>query len=200
MSSAPNSQRFKYSSSAVWTPANLLTLFRLCATFPFLVWMYYEESGWLLWAAFTILALSDVVDGIIARRIGTTTFGAFFDPMADKVLAIGGFVVLATGSYYSWIPILIMAFREVAVSMARSVLSRYQISLPARPLGKAKTFVQLSAVGAPLFPPLDQFQTFNQGVLWVACALSVISGIDLFVNAQREVQEKNIHIGDPFPE
>lgn len=200
MNTTPSAHRFKYSSSAVWTPANLLTLFRLLATFPFLAWMYYEKSGWLLWIAFFILAMSDVADGIIARRVGTTTFGAFFDPLADKVLAIGGFVILASSSYYSWVPIIIMAFREVAVSLARSVLSRYQISLPARPLGKAKTFVQLCAVGFPLFPPLDQFHGFNIAVLWTACALSVISGIDLFVHAQREVQEKNIHIGDPFPQ
>ena len=191
--------RFRYSSTAVMTPANVLTLVRLVASVPFLVWMYYEQSGWLVWTAFFILSMSDVVDGVIARRIGPTTFGAFFDPFADKVLAIGAFVVYGIRGDYIWIPIIIMAIREVAVSGARSVLSRYRISLPARSLGKAKTFLQLCAVGAPMFPPLHNLHTFHLGILWAACALSVISGIDLFLHAQREVQEKNIHLGDPFP-
>lgn len=193
------SPRYRYSSSALMTPANILTIVRLVASIPFLIWLYYDQSGWLIWLAFFILSISDVVDGIIARRNGPTTFGAFFDPLADKVLAIGSFFVFGMQGIYMWLPILIMAFREVAVSLARSVLSKYKISLPARKLGKAKTFAQLCAVGFPMFPPFVNFNTFNDTVLWVACALSVLSGIDLLVHAQREVHDKNIHLGDPFP-
>lgn len=190
---------FRYSSSAVLTPANILTIIRLVVSVPFLIWLYYEQSGWLVWSAFFVLSMSDVVDGIIARRNGPTSFGAFFDPLADKVLAIGAFIVFGLLDVLIWLPIIIMASREIAVSGARSVLSRYKISLPARKLGKLKTFLQLSAVGVPMLPPLVDFHTFHLWLLWSACALSVISGIDLFVNAQREVQAKDIHIGDPFP-
>jgi CDP-diacylglycerol--glycerol-3-phosphate 3-phosphatidyltransferase len=196
---APLNTRFKYASTAIWTPANLLTLARLIVSVPFLFWMYYEQSGWLLWSAFFILSTSDIVDGYIARRVGPTTFGAFFDPLADKVLAMGAFFVLGWRNYYAWLPIAIMAAREVAVSIARSILSKYRISLPARKLGKAKTFAQLCAIGFTLWPPVDQYHTFHNNVLWLAVVLSVVSGIDLFVHAQREVQEKNIHLGDPFP-
>lgn len=198
--SAPDSQipKFRYSTSAVLTPANFLTILRLFVSVPFLFWLYENPSGWFVWGAFCILALSDIVDGIIARKNGPTTFGAFFDPLADKVLAIGGFLVFALLGYYLWIPLAIMAFREIAVSLARSVLSRYKISLPARKLGKAKTFVQLSAVGLPMIPPMYEFRTFNLGILWFACALSIISGIDLLLHAQREVHDKNIHLGDPI--
>lgn len=192
-------RQYKYSSSAVLTPANVLTFMRLIVSIPLLVWMYYEHSGWLVWLAFTVVAMSDVVDGALARRIGVTTSGAFLDPLADKVLAMGAFVVYGMRGYYLWIPIIIMLVREVAVSLARSVLSRYKISLPARKLGKAKTFAQLCAVGFPLFPPIEQFHDFHNVILWLACVLSVVSGIDLFVHAQREVQERDIHIGDPFP-
>ena len=191
--------KFRSSTSAVLTPANFLTILRLFVSVPFLFWLYENPSGWFVWGAFCILALSDIVDGIIARKNGPTTFGAFFDPLADKVLAIGGFLVFALLGYYLWIPLAIMAFREIAVSLARSVLSRYKISLPARKLGKAKTFVQLSAVGLPMIPPMYEFRTFNLGILWFACALSIISGIDFLLHAQREVHDKNIHLGDPFP-
>lgn len=186
-------------SATVFNPANALSIARLVASVPLLVWMYYQHSGWLIWAVFFTISMSDLIDGYIARRIGPTAFGAFFDPLADKVLAIGGFAVYGLRNYYLWAPILIMAFREVAVSVARSILARYKISLPARKLGKMKTFTQLCAVGFPLFPPIESLHTMHNIVLWCACALSVISGIDLFVNAQREVQDKNIHIGDPFP-
>ena len=191
--------KMRYSPSAVLTPANLLTILRLVVSIPFLLWLYNNPSGWVVWGAFALLAASDIVDGIIARKNGPTTFGAFFDPLADKVLAIGGFLVFALLGYYPWIPLIIMAFREIAVSLARFVLAKYKISLPARKLGKIKTFVQLSAVGLPMLPPFYEFRTFNIGVLWFACALSIISGIDLLLHAQREVHDKNIHLGDPFP-
>lgn len=185
---------FKYSPSDKMTPANMLTLVRLALSFPFLVWMYSQESGWLLWSAFALLALSDVIDGIWARRAGPTTSGAFLDPLADKILAMGGFIVLGLNGYYIWLPIIIMAAREISVSIARSVLARYKISLPARKLGKAKTLVQLLAVGFPIWPPLAEYNGFNEAFLWFAAALSVISGIDLFVNAKREVQEKQTEL------
>lgn len=194
-----STKKYRYKSSDFKTPANFLTLFRLVASIPFLFWMYKVEHGWIIWSVYFILCLSDYVDGIIARRAGPTTSGAFLDPLADKVLAIGGFLVLGLKGYYSWIPIIIMAIREVSVSAARSILARYRISLPARKLGKAKTLIQLIAVGLPIWPPLADYKGFNDAFLWFACALSVISGIDLFIHAQKEVQDKNIHIGDPFP-
>ncbi|MFN8015611.1 MAG: CDP-diacylglycerol--glycerol-3-phosphate 3-phosphatidyltransferase [Acidimicrobiia bacterium] len=186
--------QFKYSKSALVTPANILTVSRLVVSIPFLIWLYFENSGWLIWFVFFLLSISDLVDGVIARKNGPTTFGAFFDPLADKVLAIGGFVVYGLRGYYIWLPIIIMAFREVLVSVSRSVLSKYKISLPARSLGKVKTFLQLCAVGFPMFPPIEDFKTFHNYTLWAACILSVVSGIDLLVHAQKEVQEKNIHI------
>ena len=126
--SAPDSQipKFRYSTSAVLTPANFLTILRLFVSVPFLFWLYENPSGWFVWGAFCILALSDIVDGIIARKNGPTTFGAFFDPLADKVLAIGGFLVFALLGYYLWIPLAIMAFREIAVSLARSDVEKYK--------------------------------------------------------------------------
>lgn len=161
--------------------------------------MYYSDASWILWAAFFLVSASDYIDGVIARKAGPTTFGAFFDPLADKVLALGGFIVFGMKGYYPWLPIVIMGLREIGVSGARSILAKYKISLPARKLGKAKTFIQLLAVGFPIFPPTADLRTFNICILWIACLLSVVSGIDLFLNAQKEVQEKNIHIGDPFP-
>jgi CDP-diacylglycerol--glycerol-3-phosphate 3-phosphatidyltransferase len=185
--------RFKYSSSAILTPANVLTVARLLLSIPFLFWLYYQETGWWLFVSFQILALSDIVDGNIARKNGPTTSGAFLDPLADKVLAIGCFVVLGFRDYYSWIPIFIMGGRELSVSVARTILAKYKISLPARKLGKAKTLMQMLAIGLVIFPPVDDLKNLHSFLLWAACALSIVSGIDLFINAQRAVEEnKNL--------
>lgn len=183
--------RFKYSSTAIVTPANVLTFARLLLSLPFLFWLYKDQSGWLLWLAFFILSTSDIVDGHIARKNGPTTSGAFLDPLADKILALGCFLVLGFRGYYAWLPIIIMGVREVSVSVARSLLSKAKISLPARKLGKLKTLVQLLAVGLVMFPPSEDLAGLHSTLLWAATILSVVSGIDLFVNASRAVEESN---------
>jgi CDP-diacylglycerol--glycerol-3-phosphate 3-phosphatidyltransferase len=185
--------RFKYSSSAILTPANVLTFARLVLSIPFLFWLYYQETGWALFIVFQILAWSDYIDGIFARKNGPTTSGAFFDPLADKILTIGCFVVLGFRDYYSWLPILIMGGREFSVSVARTILSKYKISLPARKLGKAKTLMQMLAIGLVIFPPVDHLKDMHNVFLWSACVLSVISGVDLFINAQKAVEENKCH-------
>ena len=132
--------------------------------------MFEQQTGWLLFASFFILSASDYIDGIIARKNGPTTSGAFLDPLADKILAIGAFFVLAMGGFYIWLPIIIMAVREIV-----------------------KTLIQMLAVGLVIFPPLKDFDQFHGIMLWVACVLSVISGIDLFINAQKAVEENKSH-------
>ncbi|MSZ15357.1 MAG: CDP-diacylglycerol--glycerol-3-phosphate 3-phosphatidyltransferase, partial [Actinobacteria bacterium] len=78
-----------YGPSAIATPANYVTMLRILVS-PLLFAMISDNpSGWLVWALWTALALTDGVDGWIARRHGTTRSGAFLDPLADKVLVLG---------------------------------------------------------------------------------------------------------------
>ena len=93
------------------------------------------------------LASTDFLDGWVARRQGATTSGAFLDPLADKVLVIGALAALASVDLCSWLPVVLIAARELVISLYRSALARRGVSVPARPLAKLKTAFQDVAIG-----------------------------------------------------
>ena len=69
--------------------------------------------------------------------------------------------------------------RELFVSIYRSLAAKRGISLPARQLGKWKAVLQMLAVGVYVFPPFDDYPGIKLAVVWVAVALTIISGIDI---------------------
>src|SRR3979411_2854465 len=138
-----------FGPGALATPANAVTIGRLLATPVLLVVMSSENRDlrWPVWGLWIILACTDGVDGYLARKMGTTRSGAFLDPLADKFLVLGAMGVLVAKERFWWLPVAIIAAREVAISLYRSRLGRKGLSMPARPLAKAKTVVQDIAVG-----------------------------------------------------
>src|SRR6185437_2202743 len=103
--------------------------------------------------------------------------GAFLDPLADKVLVLGALVALAGVGLAPWIPVLLIAGREVVISVYRSAFARRGISVPARPLAKAKTAAQDAAVGLILLPPTGHhFPWAGRGMLWFSVGLALLSG------------------------
>lgn len=176
----------RFGDTAIKTPANAVTLIRLLFAIPVLVWIL--DEGHATWGTFTgwlVLWVTDWLDGWLARRDGTTRSGAFLDPLADKVLVLGGFIALGARGDFPWIAVAIVGVREVGVSIWRSVASRRGIALPARPLGKWKVNVQFLAVAAVLFPPTADIEWFSDTVLWLAVAMTVISAVDMIVHAYR---------------
>ncbi|MFZ4516248.1 MAG: CDP-alcohol phosphatidyltransferase family protein [Acidimicrobiia bacterium] len=171
--------------SAVRTRANLITAARVVIAVPLLWAMYGWGPSWWTWGGWTLLALTDVLDGWLARRDGVTHSGAFLDPLADKLLTLGGFAVLVARDDLWWVPVAIIAAREIGVSVFRSVALRRGLVLRARRLGKAKTFVQLLAVGLFLWPVTATWTTFNRTVVWLAVALTIVSGLDIVLSARR---------------
>ena len=174
-----------YGPSALATPANALTVIRLLVS-PLLFAMISDSpSGWLVWFVFTVLSLTDGVDGWIARRHGTTRSGAFLDPLADKVLVLGSlFALVAVDRFPVW-PVAIIAVREVAMSLYRVYWGRRGLAIPARFSAKAKTLVQSLAVGAVLMPPLTDITWLADGLLYLAVLLSVLSAAQYLVDGRR---------------
>lgn len=167
-----------FGPSALATPANAVTLLRVMITPVLLGWIVDVGASWPLFALWTVLAFTDGVDGWIARRHGTTRSGAFLDPLADKFLVLGAMWALVTIDRFSWVPVALIAVREVSMSAYRSYLSRRGISVPARLSAKVKTVVQLIAVGLALMPPLvDDSADFASSTLWVAVLLTFFSGV-----------------------
>ena len=184
-----------YGPSALATPANALTVIRLLVS-PLLFAMISDTpSGWLVWFVFTVLSLTDGVDGWIARRHGTTRSGAFLDPLADKVLVLGSlFALVAVDRFPVW-PVAIIAVREVAMSLYRVYWGRRGLAIPARFSAKAKTLVQSLAVGAVLMPPLTDITWLADGLLYLAAFLSVLSAAQYLVDGRRAATTGGDHSG-----
>lgn len=168
------------------TPANGVTVARMLGT-PFLVLLVVQlGASWAAVLVWVALAGSDGVDGWLARRQGTTTSGAFLDPLADKVLVLGALGAIAAEGWVPWLPVALIALREVAMSAYRAKVGRQGISVPARPLGKAKTAVQDLAVGLILFPPVGIHHRWVGGdLLWAAVVLAGLSGAQYFLDSRR---------------
>jgi CDP-diacylglycerol--glycerol-3-phosphate 3-phosphatidyltransferase len=165
-----------YGPDALATPANAVTVVRLLAA-PVLFAMIAESvATWTNWAVWTVLSLTDGVDGYIARRHGTTRSGAFLDPLADKVLVIGALFALVVADAFPLVPVLIITVREFAISLFRVHLGRQGLAVPARATAKVKTLLQALAVGAALMPWLAPFTWLANAVLWAAVFMAVLSG------------------------
>jgi CDP-diacylglycerol--glycerol-3-phosphate 3-phosphatidyltransferase len=175
----------KFEPSARITPANAITTVRLLATPPVLLLILHLGVSWQAALAWVAVASTDFLDGWVARRQGATTSGAFLDPLADKVLVLGALGALAASGLASWVPVIIIAGRELTISVYRSVVSRNGISVPARPLAKCKTAAQDLAVALILLPAtgLDH-PGIGQTLLWVSAVLAVISGAQYLIDSR----------------
>jgi CDP-diacylglycerol--glycerol-3-phosphate 3-phosphatidyltransferase len=168
------------------TPANAITAIRLLATVPILLLIMNVGVAWVTAGVWTAAASTDFLDGWIARRQGATTSGAFLDPLADKVLVIGALASMAAVGLISWWPVVLIAGREVTISVYRSAVARHGVSVPARPLAKLKTASQDIAIGLILIPPTGLHHLWiGQTLLWVSVALALISGAQYLLDSRR---------------
>lgn len=140
-----------------------------------------EAAAWAAFAIFVFAALTDTIDGWVARRLGgTTAFGAFADPLADKLLIVGTLVVLAAFDRVGWWIVIVVAAREIAVTLLRVVAMRRKgVVVSASTWGKVKTVAQIIAVGAVLLPVVDGMLVLV--LLVAAVVLTVGSGLDYVV-------------------
>jgi CDP-diacylglycerol--glycerol-3-phosphate 3-phosphatidyltransferase len=173
--------------SAVKTWANLVTVARVLIA-PVMFVLIPDEPGgsWVAFGLWFVLCSTDGIDGYLARRHGSTTVGAFLDPLADKVLVLGAMVFLVSSSVYWIVPVVIIAAREVAISLYRTFVGAKGISVPASKIAKVKTVTQQLSVGFALAPwtALDAKWLWN-GLLWVSVALALISGGQYMWRARR---------------
>jgi CDP-diacylglycerol--glycerol-3-phosphate 3-phosphatidyltransferase len=176
----------KFESSALATPANAITAVRLLAAPVMLLLIVDLGVSWIAAVAWLVVASTDFLDGWVARRQGATTSGAFLDPLADKVLVLGALAALAAIGLTSWLPVLLIAGRELVISVYRSAVARRGISVPARPLAKLKTAFQDAAVGFILLPATGHHHLWvGHTILWVSVVLALVSGAQYLVDSRR---------------
>jgi CDP-diacylglycerol--glycerol-3-phosphate 3-phosphatidyltransferase len=165
-----------------------LTLFRIL-TIPLMVAAFYwphPQSHVLATAVFTLGALTDILDGWVARRFNMySDFGAFLDPVADKLaVAITLFIVVQRhNTVYMALLAAVIVGREITISALREWMAQMGSHglVKVAGLGKVKTIFQMVALGCLLYQqPLFGLPIFliGQSLLTIAAALTLWSGLD----------------------
>jgi cardiolipin synthase len=185
--------------------ANLLTYSRIAAVPAVVACLYWQDilqgGIWLRWVALAIFigaAVTDVLDGYLARKWGEqSTFGRMLDPIADKLLVASCLLMLAADDtirgWSLWAAIVILC-REILVSGLREYLAELRVSVPVTQLAKWKTTLQLVAVGfliagkagdaiLPVVTPI------GLALLWLSALLTLYTGWDYFRAGVRHLIE-----------
>jgi len=170
--------------------ANILTMARLALVPVFLGALFAGRDpswNWRITAfvVFAVACVTDRVDGEVARKYGLVTdFGRIADPIADKALIGGALIGLSILGELSWWVTVVIAVREVGVTLLRFWVIRHGV-IPASRGGKLKTLVQAIAIGLYVLRLGDAAQTVSQAVMVVAVVLTVVTGVDYVVRAVR---------------
>jgi cardiolipin synthase len=169
-----------------FTLPNLMTWTRIAAI-PLIVAVFYlplapETRNLTATVMFVVFALTDWLDGYLARKLNqTSSFGAFLDPVADKFLVCASLVVLVHLGRADVFVALIIIGREIAISALREWMAQIGASrsVAVHMLGKLKTMVQMVAIPFQLYEGrlLGVIDTlwWGQVMIWVAAALTVWS-------------------------
>jgi CDP-diacylglycerol--glycerol-3-phosphate 3-phosphatidyltransferase len=176
----------------MFTLANNLTLVRILAV-PFLVLLLYfpgKVMNLVAMITFIAAALTDLVDGLIARRYNqVTTMGKFLDPLADKLMIASVLIMLVhLARVPAWIAILIIS-REIIVTGLRAMAADKGIIIAADRYGKLKTIIQIVAL-CPLvlhYPwwGIDP-KPLGNILLYIALFLALFSGVNYTVRFYKD--------------
>jgi len=181
--------------------ANIITLGRIALVIPFVL-VFLWDASWNMKAAlaiFTLAALTDFVDGRVARARGeVSTLGAALDPLADKVLAAAALILLVRNGVIAGagvIAVIVIILRELMVSGLREALGARGETLPVTTLAKWKTTAQLVAAGlliaaAPFGLAGESLRPAAAAALWIAAMLTFWSGAEYCMRAVHLLSEK----------
>lgn len=164
---------------------NFLTVLRILAV-PFCAYALFKNGGderhWqiIAWTGFFLVGLTDFFDGRIARsRKQITSFGAFLDPVADKVAIGTAMVGLSMLGKLWWAVTAIILIREIGVTVLRLVVIKDGV-IPASKGGKMKTLFQGFGIGFYILPLPTYLHLPRDLFMAVAVILTITSGYDYF--------------------
>jgi len=178
------------------TIPNILTLLRI-SLIPIFVLFFYLPVDWPYWhqltaAIFALAALTDWLDGYLARRLQqSSSLGAFLDPVADKLIVVVALMLLVERYATAWltIPAMVIVGREIVVSALREWMAelgkRRQVAVSH--WGKYKTAGQMLAILLMLAQPTTKLGVWHlmaYGLIYLATALTLWSMI-LYLSAAR---------------
>ncbi|MBM3361621.1 MAG: CDP-diacylglycerol--glycerol-3-phosphate 3-phosphatidyltransferase [Betaproteobacteria bacterium] len=185
-----------------WTIPTLMTWARIVAI-PLIVAVFYldfppESRNIVATALFVVFALTDWLDGYLARKLGqTSAFGAFLDPVADKFLVCACLLVLVDLQRADVFVALIIIGREIAISALREWMATIgaKRSVAVHVVGKIKTGVQMVAIALLLFDGvlfgLIDTRLWGTGLIWLSAVLTVWSMVYYLQRAVPEIRARS---------
>lgn len=189
----------------MWNLPNILTMSRIIII-PVVVATFFFDSVAMRWTAcglFTLAGITDFFDGYLARREKLVSrLGRFLDPIADKLLVVS--VLLMIVAYdrigpWCYLAALVILLREIMVSGLREFLAELRVNLPVTKLAKAKTTVQMVALGFLIVgnaaPPWIPAEFIGEIGIWVAAVITLITGYDYLVAGLKYMDEGS----EPMP-
>ena len=188
------STRVEQYRSAILTTANQLTMLRIVFVPVFISLLAYREIGWAL-GTFVAAGVTDVLDGIIARRFGQkTSIGAVLDPLADKLLMTASLLILSLPQmeFHNTIPrwlMILVIFRDVfilLVSLIIVLMVGWRVFTPS-PYGKASTVLQVVTVLAVLYSNWKHVAVPELNILfYMTGAMTAFSGLHYLARSLRQ--------------
>jgi len=167
---------------------NKITLLRVCLIpaflFVFLVQPFGNElaDAWIALILFSVAAITDAIDGYLARRYKlVTNFGKLMDPLADKLLVCAALIAFAATGLLSVWAVIVLISREFYISGLRQLALERGLVLAATSIAKFKTIAQIVLIIYVLLPPPFTLLVFDIVIfvlVIIAVAASVISAWD----------------------
>lgn len=159
---------------------NLITILRI-VFIPLLIVSLFKFDPGISLAIFLAIALSDILDGFLARSLKCeSSLGKFLDPLADKLLVISCLAAFAIKSAAPISAVLLIAGREILITGYRMAKSKKNQIIAADSWGKIKTFLQVLAISAYILNLV-----FAATLLWIACIVTLASGAEIILKAEK---------------
>ena len=180
-------------ASQIWNLPNILTMLRIVMVPFFMVLLWQDTTGAHLGALaiFLAAALTDKLDGSIARARGlVTNFGKIADPFADKMLVGGAIIMLSIMDILPWWATITIIVREAAITILRFIMVRRWV-MAASKGGKLKTVLQVIFIAMMILPAVGLFGETIGGwieiaafvVMIAAVVVTVVTGLDYIIRA-----------------
>lgn len=186
-------ERYKYK---IITIPNILSFFRLCLI-PLIVWQYVWEESY--FNALYLLALSgvtDIVDGIIARKFHMVSdFGKAFDPIADKLTQIAMLFCLVTRFPHMWLPLILLIVKEIFAGITGLMMVKRGMVIGADWHGKVTTVLLYGTMLVHL-AWFNISATVSNVLIGLCTGMILLSGILYGVRNLRFLSSGGAHHGE----
>ena len=182
---------------------NILTVFRILLVPFFIFCLVGDFQNSKLYAAilFGIAAISDYLDGKIARKYGIITrFGTFMDPLADKILVLSALFTFVVLSYIPLWMVTIIIMRDFFITILRMFMERNGITMVTSKIGKIKTAIQMMSINVILFYMIILSYNVNEIVqlfdnfsiiyvfMFITTIITFITGLDYFLKNHKAIK------------